>query len=83
MYKTLENVRNKPDHHKHMIALTASLVFTAVIVLFWFSVVRVGYTTEASKAAIGDSPFKVFKDSVVSTYNGIKSDLGKIEYRAE
>ncbi len=82
MDSLIKNLRQKPDHHKKSIAFAASLFFTAIVFMIWFSIVRVSYTEGNSGFASNDNPLTVIKNSVANTYTSIQNDLGKFQYRA-
>ena len=84
MYKTIEYLQKKPDHHKQTIVLVSSLGITLVIFTIWLSFISVEYATidVPKEVANSKSPLVVIKENVANVYNSIKSDLGRIKYQA-
>ncbi len=77
MYKVIEHLRKKPDHHKQTIVFSASLAITLVIFAVWLTFIRAEFATVNSPGGIAekDSPLVFIKESVANVYQGIMSDL--------
>lgn len=69
----LEKLRNKPDHHKHMIAWGTSGVITALIATFWVTSFGYFYGDKEVKVAVEEknsetSPLNVIRSGAANVY---------------
>lgn len=86
MYKYLDKVRQKPDHHKKRFALMVSSTVTMAIFAVWsfvmFGVPSTGSVlADRSTERVSEeehSPFESLRANTLSAFSSIKEDFAKV-----
>jgi hypothetical protein len=71
----LDNLRQRPDHHKKRIAFGAAFAITLVVALVWVSTVSLTPKTQQQTTVSVDqnSPASVIGSNLANLWAGIKS----------
>jgi hypothetical protein len=81
MYQYIEQLRNKPDHHKRRVALLASGAITGLIFFAWLSVILPSNTSQivadssqsqGVSEADNNTPIETLKRSTAQVFDAIK-----------
>ncbi len=90
MYKYIEELRSKPDHHKRRIALGISTIVTGLIFVGWLSVLLPqganNTLAQNQNEPKGETPLTTLKNSVAQVFEamrGIGDDANSLNLEEE
>jgi len=83
--KFLDQIRQKPDNQKRIIAFSSSIFLTLVIVLIWFSSnggsdIKVSVNNDDKLSSV--SPFQTIKEEFSKIFSNANEGLAKINEQA-
>lgn len=83
MRKLINNLRQKPEHHKRTVVWISSAVITGVIFVVWLALIRVQFAVHDGEGdTVAQGPLTIIKENVANAYESIQSNLGKIKYQS-
>lgn len=86
MRKLIENLRQRPESHRHVVAFTVSLAITLIIAGIWATTVFPSNLSSSQKAAQAENaryaqaqgPVKTFSRNVAQSFGALKGQWSSI-----
>ncbi len=83
MFKSIEKLRQKPEHIRRAVALFVTIALFLVILFVWFSTLNLGDTVQKEKDRVANTPtpFANLKDTLGGIFNDVTEQAESINGR--